>query len=261
MNTKSHEYISKVILRGFSYGRKGQRYVNYVRLPNGKIGHDNIKTFNTRSGAYTDKNEEIMNAEFETFLGDLKAKIDKVAKKGGEFQRDDFDIDKIKKYFAYQFIRDDVSVDNLYNLSTFLSSGITSHLGKNKIDELKNELLSDEPSSHFLLDLLKSDKLIVKYDNDGGLLGTNFPVNVSTKDAKDAIGLSLSSKVFLVLVSDFSSNIMLNYLEKGFDDVTNKPDVEFFNKRMIQTGCSRGWGIVISNDRERLKKYLSKKVV
>ena len=256
---KSHEYISRVILDGFSFERKGIKYTNFIRLPNGKIGYRDIKTFNTKMGAYSDENENILSKEFESYLGDLKAKVRRTSKGKHTLRSDDFDLEKIKKYFAYQGIRDDVSIENLYYLEAFLFDKKVKGLKVPGILTIKNNLITNEYNKHVFMKIFEKDKLVIKYDKNNGFLGTNYPVNMATIDARDAVGLSLSPDILLILTSDFSHSILLNYRDVGFDDVTNPSVVETLNRRMVDGGYRRGGGIIISDTKEKLKKYIDKR--
>lgn len=249
-SVNSHVYIPKTILKNFSFPDKNgskARFTSYIKLPYGKVHYGNIKNLNTQNGAYTSENEKILDTEYESYLGNLVANINKEIEKGKITKRL-FDVAKVKKFFAYQAIRDDACMRNIALLSG------TRKLDDNQIFNMKNTLIRDESNINIVSRLFDKDALIVMINMEGYLFGSNYIVNMSDGDKHGSVGISLTPKIFLMLTEDYDARSELKATKFAWRNL-DEADVLRINHTIFQIGHNRGSGIIISKDAGRLKKF------
>ncbi len=256
---KSHEYISKTILKNFSFCEEGDKLVNYIKFPKLKIRRANIKKFNTKYGAYSCENETILKDEVEDYIGQLVKKVNIDLKRSGRMYLNDFDLNKVKDYLAYQCIRDDISMANVLGLSE-LFYGIEGqqnflNLVGNTLLGAKNYFLTQEPSFHSFRSIFKKDGIIVAFSPGGDLVGSNYVVNLSHGSWHDTIGIAITPNILFILTLDFNDNMLLKYTHRA-GKILNNNEIKYINYKTIKTGLNRGGGIVISKTKDLLMENL-----
>lgn len=256
---KSHEYISKTILKNFSFCEEGNKLVNYIKLPKLKIRRADIKKFNTKYGAYSCENEAILKDEVEDYIGQLVKKVNNDVKLSGKMYLNDFDLDKVKDYLGYQCIRDDISMANVLDLSE-LFYGVEGqryfmNLVGNTVLGAKNYFLTQEPRLHSFRSVFRNDSVIVAFSPNGNLLGSNYVVNLESNGSHNTIGIAITPNIVFILTLDFRNNILLRYTHRA-GKILNDNEVKYINYKTIRTGLNRSGGIVISNTKRLLAKNL-----
>lgn len=263
---KSHEFISKTILKNFSFSDGGKkRAVKYMKLPNTRIRHGDIKTFNTRLGAYTDENERILNSEFETYLGDLNAIIEKALKTDRILRASDFDMVKIKKYFMYQCLRDDVFVDDL--LFGMKQTELFNDFEGLDISQVKNRLITEAFNSNFADEMFKGYSPLVAIDDNAGLIGSNYIVSLAGNGGCTVLSIALSPKVLFLLVHQGlleGSSLALNYIKNSKSEkdgggawkILGAADAANINITTLRLGMKLGFGYVISKSEKKLHETI-----
>lgn len=266
--TKSHEYISKTILKNFSFSDGGKkRAVKYIKLPKTRIRHGDIKTLNTRLGAYSDENEYILSSEFETYLGDLNAKIEEGLKTTRTLCAKDFDIAKIKKYFMYQCWRDDVFVDDLLcgmkKVSGEYPPEMFEKFLNGDISQAKNRLIAEAFNGNFAEKMFREYKFIIAIDDNANLIGSSYVVSLASDGGHSVLAIALSPKVIFLLVDKNllrGPSLALGYMKDddggGAWEILGPNDVANINTRTVTLGMRLGFGYVVSNSDEQLKKAI-----
>lgn len=258
---KSHEYISKTVLKNFSFHKDGDSndWIYYMKLPKTKIRWADIKKFNTRYGAYSCENEAILKNEIEDYVGRLVKKVNRDVKLSGKMSLDDFDLDKVKDYLGYQCIRDDISMANILDISE-LFYGVEGRqnfmsLVGNTVLGAKNYFLTQEPQFHSFRNVFKNDGVIVAFSPNGNLLGSNYIANLESNGSHNTIGIAITPNIIFILTLNFNDNIVLKYTRRA-GKILNDNEVKYINYKIIRTGLNRSGGIVISNTKELLAKNL-----
>lgn len=261
---KSHEYISKTILRNFSFSDGGnKRAVKYIKLPQTRIHHGDIKIFNTRLGAYTDENENIMSSEFETYLGDLSVKVRKELRTTHTLHAPDFNLDIIKKYFMYQCWRDDTFIQEImYDIERYFESPSAKALknfNQKDITEIKNFFIMEEFRRHYAGDVFADHELIIAIDPNAGLLGSNFVIGLKNDEWCSMGALALSPNILFVLVYQKKLNkvnLVAKYTHKVWK-ILETDQVAKINRQTIGLGQQIRFGYVISDSEEKLQQAIT----
>ena len=251
----SHEYISKVILKNFAFKDGNIKYVNFLEFPNGKPHCGNIKKFNVRYGAYSKEGEDALNNGFEDYFGKKIDHINKCLRHEGILNADDFDVSRIKKYFAFQCLRDDVFISRIITTDGAICNNELKGLIKSgdiSLPDLKNYLIENEGEQEIFEKVFEEDALIVGIDVSGCLMGSSFVVDLGGADKYNNLGLALSPKVVFMLTKDFDKELTLKYNKFAWKQLDEK-EVAFFNKRIFECGWHRCGGIAISKNRKQLE--------
>lgn len=246
---KSHEYISRTVLKNFSFRKNNNDLVYYAKLPNLKIRWADIKKFNTKYGAYSCENEAILKNEIEDYVGRLVKKVNNDIKRSGRMSLSDFDLDKVKDYLGYQTIRDNTSMVNILGLSELFygvegRQNFMNSVG-NTILGAKNYFLSQEPQLHSFRSVFKNDGVVVAFSPNGNLMGSNFIVNLSHDGSHNTIGIAITPSIVFILTLDFHDNLLLKYTHKA-GKILSDHEVKYINYKTIRTGLNRNGGIIIS---------------
>lgn len=108
MKIKSHTYISKSILNRFCTSNdKGVKVVNYIDFNELKVKEQSPKKFMVEEGYFSSSNEKRMANDVENKIGNIIKKINTNILNNTNFELTDKEQRIIKKYAAYQLIKDD----------------------------------------------------------------------------------------------------------------------------------------------------------
>lgn len=258
----SHEFLSKTVLNNFAIDTSSSpKFVAYVYSSGKRVHTANTKTFNVKDGAYTSANETIMSSEFESYLGDLQKTITKSLRSGGKLLAKDFDIDKIKKYFAYQCMRDLRVMEGIQRQQEKLSKipGFpVDYLERSENTyEMRNTYISREPEECLFQNVFRNYALVVAIDPTGRLVGSNCIVTLSENGGYDTLGIALSPNTIFILTERYDKYPLLHYTHFAWKTLSQR-DVDFTNQRTLKTSILRGGEIIISNSKEHLQELVDR---
>lgn len=257
----SHEFLSKTVLNNFAINTSSsQKFVAYVYSSGKRVHVANTKTFNVKDGAYTSANETIMSSEFESYLGDLQKKITKSLRSGGKLLAKDFDIDKVKKYFAYQCMRDLRVMEGLQEQQERLSKipgSPVDYLGRSENTyEMRNAYMSREAEEYLFQNVFKNYALVIAIDPTGRLVGSNCIATLSEGGGYDTLGIALSPNTIFILTERYQKYPLLRYMHFAWKTLSQR-DVDFINQRTLKTSALRGGEIVIPNSKKHLQELVN----
>ena len=220
----------------------------------------NTKTFNVKDGAYTSANETIMSSEFESYLGDLQKTITKSLRSGGKLLAKDFDIDKIKKYFAYQCMHDLRVMEGIQEQQEKLSKipGFpVDYLERSENTyEMRNTYISREPEERLFQNAFRNYALAVAIDPTSRLVGSNCIVTLSENGGYDTLGIALSPNAIFILTERYDKYPLLHYTLFAWKTLSQR-DVDFTNQRTLKTSILRGAKLLFLTLRNIYRSWLT----
>lgn len=262
---KSHEFISKTVLKNFATKNHGDFYTFYVHFPDEEIHYDDIDVINTRSDAYTDENGTALSNDFETHLGDIQAAFLRAYKSRVPFDPSCIKPDKIRKYFMYQYWRDDTFVKELAaciehhssELANYILEGYTAH----DITELKNLFIAEEHALQSRNPAFSNSTISIGIDTEGRLLGHSYPITMVSDADYLTNALVLSPYlIFIQIYHKYPNKDTLSqiYINKPTSMTTlTGQEVYHLNQTIITLGKRLKTGYIISKDKGPLKNAIA----
>ncbi len=274
---KSHEFISKTVLKNFAVKEGGRFYVHYIAFPSNTINREDIEILNTRAGAYTSDNEVALSQDFESHLGEVQDIFRRACKKKvpyNVFQNAHketvfLDVSRINsysilKYFANQYWRDDTFVEEvsvgIAKLSGLPMEDILDGHTLGDMDGLKNFFLAEEHNQQPKSPVFDRSVIYVGIDMKGRLLGHSYPITIVSNHDFLVMALTLSPNLTFMQV--YYKNLDKNNLHKiyvnrigGCTELTDD-EVDALNRVVVTLGRRLGTGYVVSKNKEHLRDVL-----
>ncbi len=253
---KSHEFISKTVMKNFATKQGKDFYTFYMHPPNKMVHYGNINTVNVKKDAYTDENEAALCRDFETHIGDIQAAFMQAHKRGLAFDVSCVDSDKVRKYFAYQYWRDDTFVEELATAAERQFGELTDLIldghAANDIAGLKNLFIAEESALQTRNPAFNNSHISVGVDTEGRLLGHSYPITI-TNDAHylvNAIALS-PHLIFIQLHYKHPDKNALSriYINKPNAFLLTEQQVHNLNSVMVNLSVRLQTGYIVSKER------------
>lgn len=196
-NIKSHIYLAESILNRFAYRDKDNRkIIDYIDLENMKIDSCTTRSFNTMFGYYTNENEEALKRKSEDKIGGVIRKLEKNRTDGNiEFRLSVEEKNIIKKYLAYQWIRND-SIIQILNKE--LEFGIDARI-------LKNVFIENEEEHKYFITCTFDLDMIIFFNN------TNVQYIINSSSST----INSSSEKYYIINMVLTPNILISFCKKG----------------------------------------------
>ncbi len=194
---KSHVYLAESILNRFSYKDKDNRnIIDYIDLNTMKLDSISTRKFNREIGYYTNRNELLLKINSEEKIGNIITKLEQYRKQQNiEFILNDKDKSILRKYLAYQWIRND-SIMKIFikKLKLIIPESM-----------LKNIIIEDEEKYQLFNGSTKDLDIVIFFNNTA----KQYIINSATST------INSSSEDYYIVNMVLTPNILISFCKKG----------------------------------------------
>lgn len=227
----SHKYLPKSILKRFE--EKNQ--LSYFDFEKNTILKSTALEFNTEENYYTDNNEKNLSDNEESKIGIIINKLEKYYNNHriSEIELNENEQNIIKRYIAYQYIRDPSVIEIIKN---GVNKETRTFLDRCKDNKFQNILISKEKKEKIFFSPIKDFEIVIRFNYSK----YNYLVVSSTSatDSKDEryilINVTLTPKISITLCQKeiVPKSIEINegytYIEDDINSVC-KYNIDMYN--------------------------------